>query len=67
MISVSLIDYLVISACPVIPISDIKGSDSLNYCKGEKLVRCKAAALYRLIDMHGWGHGIYNHISVSIN
>ncbi|KAJ8316920.1 hypothetical protein KUTeg_004824 [Tegillarca granosa] len=54
-------------ACPVIPISDIKGSDSLNYCKGEKLVRCKAAALYRLIDMHGWGHGIYNHISVRIN
>lgn len=52
-------------AAPVIPISDIKGTDGLGYSKGEKLLRCKLAACYRLVDLKGWGHGIYNHISVS--
>lgn len=52
-------------AAPVIPISDIKGTDGLGYSKGEKLLRCKLAAGYRLVDLKGWGHGIYNHISVS--
>uniref|UniRef100_K1PEX5 Protein hu-li tai shao n=1 Tax=Magallana gigas TaxID=29159 RepID=K1PEX5_MAGGI len=52
---------------PVIPISDIKGTDGLGYSKGEKLLRCKLAACYRLVDLKGWGHGIYNHISVRIN
>lgn len=52
-------------AAPVIPISDIKGTDGLGYSKGEKLLRCKLAACYRLVDLNGWGHGIYNHISVS--
>lgn len=52
-------------AAPVIPISDIKGTEGLGYSKGEKLLRCKLAACYRLVDLNGWGHGIYNHISVS--
>ncbi|XP_061194287.1 alpha-adducin-like isoform X3 [Saccostrea echinata] len=52
---------------PVIPINDIKGTEGLGYSKGEKLLRCKLAACYRLVDMYGWGHGIYNHISVRIN
>jgi hypothetical protein len=29
--------------------------------------RCKLAALYRLVDLHGWTQGIYNHITVSAN
>ncbi|XP_064603859.1 alpha-adducin-like isoform X3 [Liolophura sinensis] len=52
---------------PVIPINDIRGVDSLNYSKVEKLIRCKLAALYRLVDIFGWTHGIYNHITARIN
>lgn len=51
----------------MIPVADIRGVDSLNYTKGEKLVRCKLASVYRLIDLQGWTHGIYNHITVRIN
>jgi hypothetical protein len=29
------------------------------------MCRCKLAALYRLVDLHGWTQGIYNHITVS--
>ena len=49
----------------VIPIADIRGSDSLNYGKGEKILRCKLASCYRLVDLHGWSNGIRNHITVS--
>ncbi|KAG0728377.1 Protein hu-li tai shao [Chionoecetes opilio] len=51
----------------VIPINDIRGMESLNFVKGEKLLRCKLAALYRLIDMHGWTQNIYNHITARIS
>ena len=53
------------SASPVIPIADIKGTEAMSYTKGEKILRCKLAACYRLVDLNGWSHGIYNHISVS--
>merc|ERR1712130_914189 len=44
------------SSC-VVPINDIRGIDSMVYAKGEKLLRYKLAAVYRLIDLHGWtGH-----------
>jgi len=51
----------------VIPIADIRGVDSLNYSKGEKILRCKLAACYRLADLAGWSHGIYNHITARIS
>ena len=35
------------------------------YAKGEKVLRCKLAAVYRLIDLYGWTQGIYNHVTVS--
>lgn len=50
-----------------IPIADIRGMDSLAYSKGEKLIRCKLASAYRLVDLHGWSEGIYNHISVRVS
>lgn len=53
------------SAPSILPISDIRTSDAINYSQGEKLIRCKLAALYRLVDMHGWS-GLHTHISVSI-
>ncbi|OQV25945.1 Protein hu-li tai shao [Hypsibius exemplaris] len=51
----------------IVPIADIRGVDALNYTKGEKLLRCKLAALYRLVDLQGWTQGIYNHITVRIS
>lgn len=51
----------------IIPINDIRGIDSLKYDKAEKLIRCKVAAVYRLVDIHGWSQNIYNHISARLN
>lgn len=49
----------------MIPINDIRGLEGMSYTKNEKLLRCKLAAAYRLVDMYGWTQSIYNHISVS--
>ena len=53
-----------ISLGSVIPINDIRGLEGMSYTKNEKLLRCKLAAVYRLVDMYGWTQSIYNHISV---
>jgi len=52
---------------PVIPISDIRGVNSSVYTKGERILRCKLACVYRLMDLRGWTSGIYNHITVRIS
>lgn len=49
----------------VLPINDIRGVESMGYAKGEKILRCKLAAVYRLIDLYGWTQNIHNHITVS--
>ncbi|BFY97952.1 hypothetical protein BsWGS_00994 [Bradybaena similaris] len=54
-------------ASSVIPINDLRGVESLSFAKGEKLLRCKVASLYRLVDLCGWSHGIHNHISARVN
>jgi adducin len=46
------------------PVNDIRGIDAFRYAKGEKLLRCKLAAVYRLVELYGWAEGIYNHITV---
>ncbi|XP_039282248.1 protein hu-li tai shao isoform X3 [Nilaparvata lugens] len=51
----------------VVPINDIRGVESMGYAKGEKILRCKLAAVYRLIDLHGWAQSIYNHITARLN
>merc|ERR1711981_864201 len=56
-----------ISLGSVIPINDIRGLEGMSYTKIEKLLRCKLAAVYRLVDMYGWTQSIYNHISVRIS
>ena len=48
----------------IVPINDIRGVDSTGYSKSERLLRCKLASLYRLVDLFGWSQGIYNHITV---
>jgi len=39
----------------VIPISNFKSDDTTT--KGEKMLRCKLASCYRLVDMFGWAQG----------
>ncbi|XP_047109927.1 protein hu-li tai shao isoform X2 [Schistocerca piceifrons] len=51
----------------VIPINDIRGVESMGYAKGEKILRCKLAAVYRLMDLCGWTQGIYNSITARLN
>ncbi|CAF97138.1 unnamed protein product [Tetraodon nigroviridis] len=51
----------------VTPVNDLRGSDSTSYDKGEKTLRCKLAALYRLADLFNWSELIYNHLTVRVN
>lgn len=51
----------------VTPVNDLRGSDSIAYEKGEKLLRCKLAAFYRLTDLFSWSQLIYNHLTVSLS
>ncbi|XP_077478581.1 alpha-adducin isoform X6 [Stigmatopora argus] len=51
----------------VTPVNDLRGSDSISYDKGEKLLRCKLAAFYRLTDLLGWSQLIYNHLTVRVS
>uniref|UniRef100_A0A8C9ARL9 Alpha-adducin n=1 Tax=Prolemur simus TaxID=1328070 RepID=A0A8C9ARL9_PROSS len=51
----------------VTPVNDLRGSDSIAYDKGEKLLRCKLAAFYRLADLFGWSQLIYNHITSRVS
>ncbi|XP_020745500.1 alpha-adducin isoform X1 [Odocoileus virginianus] len=51
----------------VTPVNDLRGSDSIAYDKGEKLLRCKLAAFYRLADLFGWAQLIYNHITTRVS
>ncbi|KAM9734695.1 alpha-adducin isoform 5-T6 [Menidia menidia] len=50
----------------VTPVNDLRGSDSISYDKGEKILRCKLAAFYRLADLFGWSELIYNHLTVRV-
>ncbi|CAI2724701.1 unnamed protein product [Schistosoma spindalis] len=48
---------------PTIPINDLRGEEAAAYPREDCVLRRSLAALYRLIDMRGWTHSIYNHIS----
>lgn len=41
-------------------ISDIRGADTLHYTKEDRQLRCKLASVYRLMQMFGWGKGVYD-------
>lgn len=41
-----------------IPVSDIRGVDSLNYSKQEKILRNKTASLYRLADIFAMSNSL---------
>nr|NVI74716.1 hu li tai shao [Cucujiformia] len=54
------------SSC-VLPINDIRGIEAMGYEKGEKILRCKLAAVYRLIDLCGWTQGAASLITARLN
>ena len=49
----------------VIPIDDLRGVSGSKYTVAERQMRCKLAAVYRLVDLFGWSQLIYNSITVS--
>ncbi|KAG6455834.1 hypothetical protein O3G_MSEX009416 [Manduca sexta] len=52
----------------VLPINDIRGIEGIGYEKGEKILRCKLAAVYRLVDLFGWTQtGITGQITARLN
>nr|NVI74730.1 hu li tai shao [Cucujiformia] len=50
-------NYFQKNANCVLPINDIRGVEVAGYTKPEKIVRCKLASVYRLIDVCGWNQG----------
>ncbi|KAL7039089.1 hypothetical protein ACKWTF_009793 [Chironomus riparius] len=55
------------STC-VIPINDIRGIEAMGYEKGEKILRCKLAATFRLLDVYGLAaNGIHNMVTARLN
>ncbi|XP_052745646.1 protein hu-li tai shao isoform X2 [Bicyclus anynana] len=51
----------------VLPINDIRGIEGVGYEKGEKILRCKLAAVYRLVDLFGWTQSISGQITARLN
>ncbi|CAH8449760.1 unnamed protein product [Schistosoma bovis] len=52
---------------PVVPINDLRAVQLGSYVKGERLIRCKLASVYRLVDIFGWNTGINNHITARVS
>lgn len=52
----------------VIPVNDIRGVDAMGYAKGEKILRCKLASTFRLLDSFGYStNGINNMVTARLN
>lgn len=51
----------------VVPINDIRGVEAMGYAKGEKILRCKLAAVFRLIDLYGWTQSVNSQITARLN
>lgn len=39
----------------------------MGYAKGEKLLRCKLAAVFRLLDLYGWTQNVGGQITARLN
>jgi adducin len=51
----------------VVPINDIRGIEAMGYEKGEKILRCKLAATFRLLDSYGYSSGIQSIVTARLN
>ena len=47
-------------------ISDIRGADTLHYTKKDRQMRCNLASVYRLMQMFGWGKGVYDRAACTV-
>ncbi|XP_042312325.1 gamma-adducin isoform X2 [Sceloporus undulatus] len=56
-----------LSAGLITAINDLSGIDTTTFVKGEKLIRCKLASLYRLTDLFGWAHLPNSFITVRVS
>lgn len=54
-----------VSNC-MLPINDIRGVESIGYAKGEKVLRCKLAATFRLLDLYGWTQSLGSQITARL-
>ncbi|XP_073425172.1 beta-adducin isoform X1 [Dendrobates tinctorius] len=62
----------VFPTCPVnssmvAPINDLHSNDPVPLAKGERLMRCKLASIYRLIDLNGWAQLSGTFASIRVN
>ncbi|KAM9311111.1 beta-adducin isoform 2-T2 [Gastrophryne carolinensis] len=62
----------VFPTCPtsspmVAPINDLHCNESVPLAKGERLMRCKLASVYRLIDLYGWAQLSGTLASIRVN
>ncbi|XP_063304734.1 beta-adducin isoform X2 [Pelobates fuscus] len=62
----------VFPACPVnssmvIPINDMHCNEPIPLAKGERLMRCKLASVYRLLDLYGWAQLSGTFASIRVN
>ncbi|XP_040201790.1 beta-adducin isoform X1 [Rana temporaria] len=62
----------VFPTCPVnssmvAPINDLHCNESMPLAKGERLLRCKLASIYRLIDLYGWAQLSGTIASIRVN
>ncbi|KAM5172403.1 beta-adducin isoform 2-T2 [Mantella aurantiaca] len=62
----------VFPTCPVnssmvAPINDLHCNESMPLAKGERLMRCKLASIYRLIDLYGWAQLSGTIASIRVN
>ncbi|XP_075063538.1 beta-adducin isoform X2 [Mixophyes fleayi] len=62
----------VFPACPVnssmvAPINDLQYNDPVPLAKGERLMRCKLASVYRLLDLYGWAQLSGTFASIRVN
>ncbi|XP_078095375.1 beta-adducin isoform X2 [Mustelus asterias] len=51
----------------VAPINDFRATESLALVKGERLMRCKVASIYRLLDLFGWVQLANTYITLRVN
>ena len=51
----------------VLPINDIRGVESMGYGKGEKILRCKLAATFRLLDLYGYNQTMGAQVTARLN
>lgn len=51
----------------VVPINDIRGIETNGYAKGETILRCKLAATFRLLDLHGYTQCLGAQVTVRLN